>query len=133
MDCQLYTMLAGNAIIMIIANKLQNLLTLRVSDEGHSITGWSVTLRVSDEGHSITGWSVTLRVTDEGHSITGWSVTLRVSDEGHSITGWSVTLRVTDEGHSITGSCVLNYIFTFLLMLNNNLSKTVSFFDKKNY
>jgi DNA-directed RNA polymerase subunit L len=63
-------MLAGNAIIMIIANKLQNLLTLRVSDEGHSITGWSVTLRVSDEGHSITGWSVTLRVTDEGHSIT---------------------------------------------------------------
>ena len=75
-------MLAGNAIIMIIANKLQNLLTLRVSDEGHSITGWSV------------------------------------------------TLRVTDEGHSITGSCVLNYIFTFLLMLNNNLSKTMSFFDK---
>ena len=65
-------MLAGNAIIMIIANKLQNLLTLRVSDEGHSITGWSVTLR-----------------------------------------------------DSITGSCVLNYIFTFLLMLNNNLSKTM--------
>jgi hypothetical protein len=118
-------MLAGNAIIMIIANKLQNLLTLRVSDEGHFITGRSVTLRVSDEGHSINGWSVTLRVSDEGHSITGWSVTLRVSDESHSITGWSVTLRVSDEGHSITGSCVLNYIFTFLLMLNNNLSKTM--------
>ena len=94
-------MLAGNAIIMIIANKLQNLLTLRVSDEGHFITGRSVTLRVSDGGHSITGWSV--------------------------------TLRVSDEGHSITGSCVLNYIFTFLLMLNNNLSKTVSFFDNLFY